>query len=339
MATRRGGGGAFLEVPFSSLSFNRQLNGSSNISLSLEWDAGVKCCEVFDSIEPWRDEIACYRDGELAAVGPLVSVDLGDNLNLDVRDLSGWGDKRWVEKDVSLTGDPARIFDEVFDIAMAPDDSPNITCHVRDVGRIETREYKAAQFQRAADAWRELSSSTELDYVTIGRTIYAGDLDAIFGTTPFIIHAEGLASITARKSGEKFATDVALVGSAKLSGRDQIAEGRATRSGEYYGVLQETYTDLKVTDNQSADDAAEAIITAQMPFPLTYSVTFNEKAQPTFDQMVPGRQVTMAVNDPERCMEVTGAMLLSNIGVSVSKSQAGSTETVTGDLVPVGEET
>lgn len=335
MATARGGAGAFIDIPFSSLSFTRPLNGSASISLSLAATEGIRCCEVFDAIEPWRDELVAYRDGELATVGPITRCEVGgDGLSIQASDLSVWGDKRWIERDMLLTGDPARLFGEIFDAAMEVDDSPNIVCHMRNVGTIESREFLAEQYQRAGDAWRELSTSTLLDYVTIGRTIYAGDLESVFGSEPFIVHEQGLTSLRAVKDADRFATDLALVGNTPISGRQGNATGRATRHSDYYGVLQEQVTDLYVFDNASADAAAAARIRGWLPFPLRYQASFSPDAQPSFSQMVPGRTVTMAVSATDSCIEATGAMFMSEVSVSVSPS----TEDIGATFVPVGED-
>lgn len=335
MATARGGSGAFLDIPFSSLSFTRPLNSGASISLSMSATEGISCCEVFDSVEPWRDELAVYRDGELATVGPVTRCEVGSGgLSIQARDLSAWGDKRWIERDMLLTGDPARLFQEVFDVALEVDDSPNVACNVRNVGTIERREFLASQFQRAGDAWRELSSSTLLDYVTIGRTIYAGDLHSVFGSEPFIVHEQGLTSFQAIKDAEGFATDLALVGNTPLNSREGNATGRATRHTDYYGVLQEQVTDLYVFDNASADAGAAARIRGWLPFPLRYQATFGPDAQPSFSQMVPGRYVTMAVGASDSCIQATGQMFLSDVSVSVSPSS----EDISATFVPVGED-
>lgn len=333
--TRRGGGNIVMDVPFYDLSMSYSLNNSSSFRLGTSEDIGADCCEIWDGTLSWRDELALYRDGRLVVTGPLTRRALRDGqLTLEARDLSFWYDKRWVERSVTLVGNPVRIFEELHDIAMEVDDSPNISVLTQATDdEPVVREFSGVQKQRASDGMRELSSSTLLDYVTVGRTVYAGNLDGIFGTTHLLVHTEGVISIDVDENAEKLATDLAVIGA--IGGRDQHpAEGRAKRSGEYFGVLQETVTDLRVRNNQEADAASVRRLEAMYPFPSMYQVTFAAEAQPEFGQLVPGVVLDMKVARGSGCIEVNDEMVLTGLNVSVR----GADETITGTIGPIGED-
>lgn len=335
LATARGGSGAIMEVPFSSLDYGLSINNTTGFRVDVSRSAGAVCCEVFDKLEPWRDELQFYRNGRYVHTGVLRKVVFprGEDLTLDLMDLSVWFDKRWIEEDKVLTGNPTHIYDALFDIGMSQDDSPNITLQTRATEDLPiTREFTGLQKTRCADGMRELSNSSRLDFITIGRTMYAGDLDHFFGSVPFIVHSEGVAEIGGEKDGEKFATDLAVIGN--IRGRDQFpAEGRATRREEYWGLLQERVTDLTVFDNEVADQNAEARLAAMYPFPTPYDVEFSVDAQPEFEHLRPGVVADMKVARSYSCIEVNGEMLLSDVRVNVN----GADESISGKFVPVGE--
>lgn len=339
--TPRGGGAPLAEIPFASLGFSRVLDGSAQCSLSIPLTGHHRtaCCAVLSTAEPWRDEVVIYRDNDVAFVGPLVSVEVGtDGGRMTVQDLFHWTERRFISTDLFFSSDASVAFEGIFDAAMAPDTSPNIEMIAHASGVEVVRTVMGKEFQRASDLLRELAR-TAVDFTTIGRQVIVGGKEVFEpGIGPgasLIVHDEGVSSVTVTKDGSQFATDVAVIGEPVFQGADRIF-GRATRSALLYGLVQQSFAELEITDTPSADANALARLESMQPAPLLVSVTFTPSAAFSFKDLIPGRRGDMRISEAAGCLPVMGAMRLRQVGVNVSLSDSGVTEQVTGDFVPLG---
>src|SRR5262245_59309063 len=116
----RGGSPLRCEVPQTSLSFNKKLNASGDVQVSVPSDGPGRspCCEVFDEAEPWRDEVLVYRGNDVVHVGPLVTMTASRTGTLSGPDLFGWLEQRTIG-DFHGDGDVSDIFHAIFTDAMA----------------------------------------------------------------------------------------------------------------------------------------------------------------------------------------------------------------------------
>lgn len=339
--TPRGGGAPLAEIPFSSLGYGLQLDDSQQGNLSLPMTGRYRsvCCDVLNVAEPWQHEVSIWRDNDEAFVGPLVGVEAsGDGARLNVRDLFFWMERRFIGRDLFFSSDASVAFEGIFDAAMAPDPSPNIEMIAHASGVEVVRTIMGKEFQRASDLLRELAR-TAVDFTTIGRQVIVGGKEVFEpGIGPgasLIVHDEGVSSVTVTKDGSQFATDVAVIGEPVFQGADRIV-GRATRSALLYGLVQQSFAELEITDTPSADANALARLESMQPAPLLVSATLTPSAAFSFRDLIPGRRVDMRVSEAAGCVPVMETMRLRQVGVNVSLSDSGVTETVTMDVTPLG---
>lgn len=332
----RGGSPTRLEASFSDLSLTRNINtsGSASVSVPNTGTPGTLCCDVFENAEPWRDELILYRDNDLVYAGPLITVSASPSGGqLQSQDLFHWAEQRFIG-DFHGDGDVADLFRAIFLNALEPDDSPNITINTRQTGINGTRDFKAVEFHRAADALRELAR-TGLDFTTIGRTVLAGGLEVFADTSALLLHDDGVMSAEVVREGSNLATDVAVFGAAPRAGMDPVG-GRATTGTERYGLIQRSYTELLVKDRPSADANADARLQAMQPAPLRVKATLSQDAPFEFNDLLCGRRIDTRLGEAAGCIEVIDLLRLTQVGVSVSNADSGVKEDVGIDLLPIG---
>lgn len=337
----RGGSPLRFAVPFRSLSFEYVLDGSGRGQANMPSfdDSGTfaSCCEVLADTEPWRHELAIYRGTDDAWFGPVWDVTSDDpNGVISASDLFSWTERRFISEDLFYSMDLADIFGRVFDKALEPDPTPNVTVSTRACGSDGTRRYIAKDFQRVSDILGELAR-TAVDFTTVGRKVLAGGLSALLPSGDLILHDDGVVRAGLSKDGSQFASDVALFG-AIPEGRQEPVTGRATRGTDTYGLVQESVADLLVEDEFSAQEAAEARIARMQPAPRRLSATLFPDAAFKFSDLIPGRRVDCRLTGVIGCGDLVEVMRLQRVGVTVSASASGQSETITLDLIPLGEE-
>lgn len=324
----RGGSPVSFEPEFANLSFSKVLNASGDGRIDVPGDLMGSCCEMLRSVEPYKDELVAYRDGDLAYVGPVTGLSVGASAQVGSADLFSWFDLRFLEQDFHADGDVASIFRAVFDVAYALDTSPNIAISTRDTGVDAVREFRGVEFRRAADVMRELAR-TGLDFTMDGRRLLAGGAEVFLDAQPLILHDEGVVSATVSRDASAFATDVAVFGATAETGGVPVT-GRATRSQGRYGLVQRSFTELLIEDDTSADANALARLEAMQPAPLRVRAVLSPEAAFGFGDLIPGRRVDVRLF-AVTCIEVGQMMRLQQVNVSV-----GETEEVSVDLIPIG---
>lgn len=339
--TRRGGGSVLAEIPFSALAFGKVLDDAAQGSLNLPTTGPNRsvCCEVLNLATPWRDEVVIYRGQEVAFVGPVTGVEGStDGGRLNCRDLFFWTERRFISRDLFFSSDASVAFEGIFDAAMEDDPSPNVTVIAHASGVEVVRKVMGKEFQRASDLLRELAR-TAVDFTVRNRQVIVGGKEVlepgIGPGTPLILHDEGLFSMTVNKDGSQFATDVAVIGEPVFQGADRIF-GRATRSALYYGLVQQSFAELNITDTPSADENALARLLASQPAPLLVSATLTPEAAFTFNDIIPGRRIDMRITEAAGCMRVMDTMRVREANFNVSATESGLTEQVTLEIVPLG---
>lgn len=331
-----------MEIPFTGLSLAKPLDdsGSANFTLPITGQNRSACCEVLNMAEPWRHEIIAYRDRKVAFVGPLVTVQASnEGGQLTAQDLFFWTEGRFLEEDLFFNTDASLVFENIFLAAMAPDTSPNIDVISHLAGITVERRVHGKEFQRAADLLRELSR-TAVDFTMIGRQLIVGGKEVftpdIGPGTPLIIHDDGVLGMQVSKDGTQFATDVAVFGEGVSLGGDQRITGRATRSQNVYGLVQRSFAELLIKDTPSADENALSRLLQMQPLPQQASIDLSPDAAFEFEDIIPGRRCDSRITKSAGCIELVEIMRLASASVEVAHSDAGNTENVNIEIVPLG---
>lgn len=333
----RGGSPVRSELAWTSISKTHLLNESSSASVSVPYEggAGIACCEAMEDAEPWRDEILLYRGRTLVHAGPLITArSAAGGGQLDSNDLFAWMDVRFLEEDFIGDGDAADVFQAVFEAAYSKDRTPNISTQMRRTGVPTFRSLKGVEFHRAADLLRELAR-TALDFTMVGRTLLAGGIEIFSDQSALRLHDDGVLELEVVREGSQFATDLAVFsGTTEVNGSP--ITGRATRAVTHFGLIQRSATELLIKDRPSADANALARLEAMQPAPLRVSVTLSPEAGFTYEELIPGRRVDCRLSKEIGCVPAMQIMRLNTITTNVSRSEAGMTESVSLDLVPIG---
>lgn len=81
----------------SGLSFNRVLNEISEATVEVSMNG---CCDCLANVDPWKHEVAIYRNDSLVWVGPILDMEFRtseESILIYARDLLAWADHRVVE--------------------------------------------------------------------------------------------------------------------------------------------------------------------------------------------------------------------------------------------------
>lgn len=336
----RGGGDKLLEVPLPSFSMTKRLDDSvrGEITLPISGQWREACCAVLETAEPWRHEVVVYRDGAEALVGPVVAVEISkEGGRITVQDLFFWTERRFYSEDVFVSADASVAFETLFLAAMDPDPSPNIDIITHPAGVEVVRRIAGKEFTRSADVLRELAR-TAVDFTTIGRQVIVGGKEVfepgIGPGVPLVVHDEAVEQMTVNKDGLQFATDVAVFGEAVSTSSAQRIFGRATRSKELYGLVQQSFAELDIRDTPSANENALSRLLQMQPAPVRVGITFTPQAAFGLSDLICGRRMDMRVSSSAGCIEVMETMRLSEVSVNVS--DGGVSETVSATIVPLG---
>lgn len=332
----RGGSPVLHELAWNSLSCSRTLNSTSQASVGIPNSAPSLsgACEVIRDSEPWATELVLYRDSVLAWCGPIINITASlSGGSISAQDLFHWTEQRFM-LDFYSDGDAGDVFKAIFLKAMEPDTSPNVQISARGSGIQTSQNFKEQEFHRAADALRSLARFG-VDFTTIGRQVLAGGQEVFLSSDPLILHDDGVLQAEIVKEGENLATDVAVFGATLDQGRNPV-NGRAIGGDQTYGLIQKSFTELLLRDRVSADANALARLQSMQPAPLRVNVTFSPQAPFEFEQLIPGRQLDTRLSIAAGCGSVLDILRLQQVDVSASRGSDGSTEQVTGQLIPLG---
>lgn len=340
---RRGGSPVVLPIATSRISCNKPLDntGQANLSIPIAAASGSGCCEIFNEAEPWRDEVIIYRNSDVVHVGPLVTIQAGDGGGSAFsQDLFFWLSRRFLEEDFFFFGDVSDIFERIIEVAMAPDNSPNLTVVTHETGEEAVRQFKGTDFIPAMNVISELSR-TALDYTMIGRTVYAGGAEVFTSpsspATPLILHDGGVLKATLTRDGAALATDVSVYGGAMQDGPHvTVTHGRATEAIEVFGLVQQTFTELTILDTPSADANALTRLRSMLPTPTRLTATLSPFAGFEYSDLIPGRRVDVRLANAAGCGSIDQVMRLVNVSCDVGFDASGFTEDIKVDLIPLG---
>lgn len=331
----RGGDGVLTELPWSSLSYGRQIDEISRASVSIPV-AGITdedCCWALDILQAWEHELAIFRDNEEVWVGPVGEPVYTQNaVTVPAQDLAAWFEVRILPFDRTYTAtDLGTIFAQYVTDALSRDTSPGISVLASPVGVIGDRQVAAVQYRRAADELRELAR-TAIDWTMIGRTAHVGG-EQVPGTTELIFVDGDLIDPTVTVRGLLAASEVIILG-----GAGHVAEvpvvGIAGGVDAIIGLVQHSRNENSILDTNSAEVAADADLALTNPPPAFLEGRLDPSAGVGFADLIPGAiaDVRMQVG----CKRVSGMYRLLTVDVQASASGVGEQEAVNVTLVPIG---
>lgn len=314
-----------------ALSYNRTLNEASEATVSLALRGqDESCCACIGSLNPWEHEIVIYRDGEEVWVGPIVNIDIDlDALtaNFQAKDLFAWTDKRWIE----LSNDDGYDVEEVelstvFEWILFhgySKDPWNMTWSIGSTGIPMDRFYPGfdgeterwgGSYMMCGEELRQLAESG-CDFTVVRRTLVGGDLQVNPPSQiPLLIDRHWTKLPTIKVVGTGMAEEVAVAGGGGgYYGYydEQIwIERPDDEFRERFGLLQYFKTDDSL-DDENTTDLPNAITQQayglrelkKQPFTYVTGGQLSMEAPVTFDTLIPGAVVNLALSQTCRTVE------------------------------------
>lgn len=329
----RGGERLLFEIPWTSLTPHRVINGSGNTQVRFPRQSRSKVCEeIVRTCEPYRHEIVLWRGNHMAFCGPLVSMTVtATDVQFQASDLFHWLERRFFTDDFFSAGDLSRIFNDMANAAIALEPSINLEVYTKDVGIDSARKLAKGDFVRVSDALGDVAR-IGLDFTMAGRQLLAGELPDIL-RDELILTDHVCSNYTITREGKQFATDIAVFGQAPAA-RSYPVSGRATRQGTVYGLVQESFSEGTITDSHTAYFNAMTRLRAVQPAPLAVQVGLSDQAPILYDDLFPG--IIARPHLYETGIDVTEEMLVTEVAASVSRNNDAITEEVGVTLVPRG---
>lgn len=333
----RGGSRLLLEIPVRRGAIGRAIDRTEQATIDLpnDFSGSALCCEVLATAEPFRHELVFFRGRDRVWEGPIFDVTITNDASILAKDLSSWMEVRFIEDDLSLSTDAARVFERIVEYALRNDSSPNITIDARSVGEDILQQFDGKNFTRVADALNTIAR-TAVDYTIVGRTMLVGNLVEFFGEQTILIHDEGIVRATVRKEGTSYMNDAGVTGDVPPGASDPVY-GRATGSQTSHGLVQRSFAELNITDSADCSVNAQARLDAVEPFPDRISVLLGPDADMSFSDLIPGRRADARLSKVLGCAEgVFGMRLLQSMSASFTASDSGFSEEVSVELIPLG---
>lgn len=317
---------AALDLPWNQLAWSRVLDDTSDSSIQ---GAAAECFPAFSILEPWKHEIAIYRDGTLIWVGPLrqpeYDPDAGNPsvvAQLNARDLSAWWDRRVIHNDYdySAGADLATIFQAYANDAMAPDNSPGLTVTASACGIVGTRVALATQYLVAGSELRSIAS-IGIDWTIVKRDALVGGV--VVPTSPIatLTDEHFMVPPIINRDGSQQGNRFIKIGSGvdSLGGNNVVGDASDAALAVIYGLLEVPSSDLTVTDAASAQAGAESDLALAGKVTSIENAILAPNAPVTVDELVPGAtcrleltRTTPPVSDLFRIQKVAGASSASN---------------------------
>lgn len=317
----RGGQVLAAVLPWASLSCGRVVDEISEASVTVPG-----ACADLDVVDEYTHELLLGRNGQPAWAGPILVPEFTrESVQLPARDLFQWFDRRVLETSRNFHNDDLSvIFSQYAADALAPDPSPNITVTTSLTGVTASRTLRGAELRYAGDELRELARNG-LDFSTILREVRvrgeADDTGPVFTLTDAMIDDPKVIP-----RGDTSTTQMIVRGrSEAITGRASVPSGRT-------GLLQTVVTEDAIDDNDSADSAAAARLTASANRPMELTGTLTPVADVEFEQLLPGILVDVRLQvNVRRHIQV---MRLVEVKVDATQNEDGTpTEKVAVTLV------
>lgn len=328
------------ELPFSSLTFSYPLNdvGVANATVPITVDAfeANPFEAVLPVLEPYVYQLAIYRNDAIPVwFGLLTDVTYTvDALAIEARDYAHMLERRFFKTGFNLTEDLAQIFDSFIGDAVTTDTTFGFAAAWTSVnsGIVGNRTVNVIDYNRAADAFRELASSG-VDYAMFLKEMrYGGRIT--LPSAMCILYDDAVTDPTLKLMGLNTSTQVVVKG-----GGSPPPVGIASVAGpptgfDTHGLVQQVYTDLTVLDDTSATAAAGVRLQFSNPAPQQLTVTLTTGSPFTLEaylaNLIPGPRIDAAIQVGYRA--VNQKFRLQRIDVASTDTE---TERITLTLIPL----
>lgn len=336
------------------LSWSRRLNEISEASVTIALNGtDPECCACIGSIDPWKHELAIFRNGVEVWVGPVVSGSI--NLETQVakfeaKDLSVWFDKRWIElRDNDTEFEEAKISD-VYKWLMlhAYARQPwNMTWDIPDteipIDRIytcaEPDERWSGSFQSVGNELRDLAKSG-IDFTVIRRHYQGGNIAESTEVQQILTDEHWATLPSIQIAGNTMATEFGVGGgNGGYFGwyDDQIWIERGGAEAEEYGLLQ-MFSSAPELDEEETTSLPNAIAQQayamrelkKAPFVFIKGGSLSPKAPLAVDALVPGSVYRILLTQTCRTIESDYRLY------AVQADLSASGETISLELTPLG---
>ena len=318
----RGGHELVMILPWSSLSWERVLDDTSSASVSgaIGSDADCEECQAMAAIRAWRHELAIYRNGELVWIGPIINKRLPPGeFTLNARDLSAWLDHRKIHANhIYAQEELATIFEDLFDDAMEPDPSPNLSLSISPSGVKATKRFLRSQNLITGSQLRDITS-TGIDWTTIGREIVAGGLAVPTDPVGTFVDAHFTTPPTPLFSGEQQGNAITVRGAGGGASGDRIAYTSSDfQAINDDGLLESVESVSTIKDFPSAIQASETRLALRKEVIQIENCVLAPTAPFPVSSLIPGARCP--VNLQETCEPVVGTFRLKSVSTSASSS-------------------
>lgn len=344
---------------YTSFKFNRVLDDVSEAEVRFP---NSQCCECLGTVNPWKHELAIYRNSKLVWVGPIRTLtydNAKDEIVVTAKDLFSWFDVRMIPR--SPDGyyveclDLSAIFQDVMNDAMLPDARPNIKLHMTNTGIRGSREYEPDQFQIAGDELRELSRNG-VDFTMINRILFGGAIETPPDDIPLMIDEHWAVSPAVTVSGDDMTTrsivggggsgadgfDVIGVYPGAVGGTGTAFDAILNPATQEFGLIERLWVEPDIDDEcdeslLGGDDQESIDNAARTRWDLlsvpTVTISGGELAESapfSLNCLIPGRRVKISLM--RVCRGVVGIYRIATLAVSVT----GDAESISVDLQPLG---
>lgn len=273
---------------------------------------GVDCCGDLSQLRTWRQTLDIYRGGTFVWSGPITQIEWTVNgVTIDAVDIIGLLDRRVPHQDFAFTGtDLNDIAAQLIADGFAPDDPGHSVTIIGPAGVTGGRQYSTGVGQ-TADHLRDLAE-TGIDFTAVGNNIVLlpETFCAVVGRLSDADMPEGL---IVAEDGTALATKW------YVAGQSADVVGEAGGTDAYYGLLERYIEQTSVTDDDSAQQAAEAKLRASSSAPVfidTQQVTLAPTAPVSIEQLIPGW--CLDITSAGTCRTITQRLKI--VGVDVRET-------------------
>lgn len=266
------------------------------------------CCQQLADVEPVRNELVIFRDGQRVWEGPITRMGFSkDEVEIAAKDVLFYPYRTIMRaaydntypNNTTVTNRVRTIFEAemVRKEQLNPPINimPFFQTHPMD-GEARTSR-STLTFQKTV--WEELddlAAKSGIDYLAVGRAIHVHDTEYVLGQTPLATEADFLGGVIVTAYGMNLTTFSAVTDGQGNWGEAQVVDN-------YYGEIETLATAFDEASSAAPTQSemtsqAERNLAQRYPVPLAVRVPDNSQINPlsevfNFDNLVPGVRVPL----------------------------------------------